>query len=119
MPPVWDCPQNGLQVVGALSDGGELDRAARALTAAAAESPPDQPRLGGTNFGTAGTGWLGERKIAYQIFTTAVQPLLPNCDLNFSASDFAAEIFLAMANVVEPLPDMSATSAPFSRRNPL
>ena len=49
--------------------------------------------------------------------TTAVQQFRPNCDLNFSASDSAAETFFAMAKVVEPLPDMSATSAPFSRRN--
>jgi len=37
--------------------------------------------------------------------------------LNFSASDPAAETFSAIAKVVEPLPDMSAASAPFARRN--
>lgn len=54
-----------------------------------------------------------------QIATVAIQPLSPNCDLNFSAKVSAAFRFSAMANVVEPLPDMSDTSAPFSRRNSL
>jgi hypothetical protein len=40
-----------------------------------------------------------------------------NRPLNFSASDSAAARFSAMANVVEPLPDMSAASAPFARKN--
>ena len=44
----------------------------------------------------------------HQISTVAVQPLSPNCDLNFSARFSAAARFSAMANVVEPLPDMSA-----------
>ena len=52
-----------------------------------------------------------------QISTVASQPLAPNCDLNFSARFSAAARFSAMAKVVDPLPDMSAISAPFSIRN--
>ena len=52
-----------------------------------------------------------------QIGTPAIQQFWPNFDLNFSKSNWVADKFSAMANVVEPLPDMSAASAPFSRKN--
>ena len=48
--------------------------------------------------------------------TTATQYVSPNLILNFSARFSAAERFSVMANVVDPLPDMSVAAAPFSRR---
>ena len=49
--------------------------------------------------------------------TMAVQQVAPNFALNFSTAVSAALRLGKMANVVEPLPDMSVTAAPWARRN--
>ena len=44
--------------------------------------------------------------------TTAVQQVVPNFFLNFSANSSAAVSHSSRANVVEPLPDISVAAAP-------
>src|SRR6516162_5097824 len=60
---------------------------------------------------------LSRKKSGLQTGTTASQLVDPNFVLNFSARLSAALQLRTMANVVEPLPDMSAASAPFDRKN--
>ena len=64
--------------------------------------------------------WCSAKSVKRRVSKPAPPPsntLPPNRDLNFSARVSAAAEFSAMANVVEPLPDMSAASAPCSRKN--
>src|ERR1043165_9614633 len=72
----------------------------------------------GVNLGGLGktAGRVGDRS-RVQNGTIAVQQVSPNFALNFSTAVSTVARSRKMANVVEPLPDISAAAAPFSRRN--
>jgi hypothetical protein len=56
-------------------------------------------------------------KPSAQTGTTAVQQFLPNLPRNVSASASAVAGLSTIANVVEPLPDISVAAAPLARKN--
>jgi hypothetical protein len=72
----------------------------------------------GATMGRTVTNRMGRVKLAFGYSgATAIQPARPNFCRKLSASCWAAAGELAIANVVDPLPDMSAPSAPRSLRN--